>query len=211
MGGQSLFLLGCLWLGAISCKAQSRPVTVAAASAETHLCWQEGQRLMWGDFRSPRCYGEVCAYSSFVDAVTAADVPVIGFVDAQGLDDYRVSCVFVRDSSWANPRVVTPNDRAHALAHEQVHFDLAELTARKIRRCIAQHRAAGDDLFGPVVTTDIQCTLNELDALNALYDDDVNLRRPAVEAPAQRRWELRVARELRALARYRSTATTCPD
>lgn len=91
-------------------------------------------------------------------------------------------------------------DRVHALAHEQVHFDTAELVARKIRCYVAGRRAADDDLFGPVVATEIQCLLDEQVVLGELYDDDVNFRPPAVEAAAQRRWTQQVARELRALA-----------
>ncbi|WP_231590749.1 hypothetical protein [Hymenobacter terrenus] len=133
-------------------------------------------------------------------AATAARIPIVGFVDGQGRADYRVSCVFRRDSSWVNPSVTAAADRAGTLAHEQVHFDTAELVARKIRRCVAEHRAAGDDLFGSAVVAEIQCLLDEYAALGALYDDEVNFRTPAVEAAAQRRWTLRVARELRALA-----------
>ncbi|WP_156176283.1 hypothetical protein [Hymenobacter terrenus] len=181
------------------------------SARDNRICWQEGVRLQWSDFRAPRCYG--CTYSTFVAAATSANVLVVGFTTNDNKQDYRVTCRFLRDSSWVNP-VAAQHDasyRASTLAHEQLHFDIYELIARKIRQYAAQHRAAGDDLFGPVAAQDIKCLLSELKALNALYDDDVNFRTPTVEAAAQRRWTLRVARELRALAPYRSTATTCPD
>jgi hypothetical protein len=211
-----MFLFGYVWPFAI-CPS---PTQAQIARTNAHLCWQEGRRLAWSDFQAPQCYdndGSRCSYATFVAANTAANVLVAGFVDSQGLADYRVTCFFIRDSSWVNPKIVAvPVEvpaayRAYTLAHEQVHFDIYELIARKIRYYVAQHRAAGDDLFGPVAAQDIRCLLDELKTLNALYDDDVNFRSPAVEAAAQRRWTLLVARELRALARYKSIATTCPD
>ncbi len=176
-----------------------------------HLCWQEGRRLTWSDFQAPRCYGEYSKHASVVGANNAVSIVAAGFLDEQGAADYRVMCYFVRDSSWRNPNMTAARELAMSLAHEQLHFDIGELFARKIRWRVVQHRKAGEALFGPVVAQDIQCLLDELEALNALYDDEVNFRTPAVEAAAQRRWTLQVARELRALAPYRSTATTCPD
>lgn len=189
-------------------QAQARPQTIP--NGDNSLCWQQGRLLTWSDFRASECYGEGRSYASLVAATTAAGIPVIGFVDGAGRADYHVSCIFRRDSSWVNPRVTAAADRVHALAHEQVHFDTAELVARKIRCYVAGRRAADDDLFGPVVATEIQCLLDEQVVLGELYDDDVNFRPPAVEAAAQRRWAQQVARELRALAPYRSTAATCP-
>ena len=207
-----LFLLGNTWLMAISSPCvQGQPKQSTVATAAKRICWQEGRRLEWGDFKAVKCYGEAGKHPSTVGAATAVVVPVVGYVNAQGMSEYRVTCIFLRDSSWVNPRLTAPTDQRRTLAHEQLHFNIAELFARKIRYRVAQHRAAGDELFGPVVAQNIQCLLTEWDTLDDLYDEEVNFRPPAVEAAAQRRWELRLARELRALDRYKSTATTCPD
>ena len=204
-----IVLVVSLWLGSLlfPMRAQSHPPT--GAPHDNHLCWQQGRRLTWSDFRAPECYSDGKTHASLVAATTAASIPVISFVNGQGQADYHVTCLFLRDSSWVNPRVTTAAARAHTLAHEQLHFDTAELIARKIRCCIGQHRAAGNDLFGPAVVADIQCLLDEYAALSDLYDEDVNFRSPAVEAAAQHRWTLQLARELHALARYQSTAATC--
>ena len=180
-------------------------------TAENRLCWQESRLLTWKDFRAPECYGDCRHYPSLTAAASAARIPIVNFVDGEGRANYHVACVFRRDSSWVNPAVTDVEARAHTLAHEQLHFDTAELVARKIRRYVAERRAADDDLFGPIVVTEMQCLLDEYEALSALYDEDTNFRPPAVEAAAQRRWTLRVARELRELDRYKSTVTTCPE
>ena len=195
----------------LPCSVFAQTRLPAVAHSDNHLCWQQGRLLAWSDFRAPECYGDCSHYSSLTAAATAVRIPIVNFVDGEGRANYRVSCVFRRDSSWVNPRVTAAADRVHTLAHEQLHFDTAELVARRIRRYVAERRAAGDNLFGPVVVAEIQCLLDDYAYLSELYDDDVNFHSLAVEAAAQRRWTLLVARELRALARYQSTAVTCSD
>ena len=206
-------LLCLLGASALPAKGQRPPNETMA----NRICWQENRRLTWKDFRAKGCYdayGGRCGYATFVAASTAANVLVVGFVDSTELPDYRVTCYFLRDSSWVNPKLMaTPPDvtvgyRDYTLAHEQLHFDIHELIARKIRYYVTLSRARGDDLFGPIAAREIVCLLGELKSLNTLYDEEVNFRPPAVEAAAQRRWTLRVAREL---DRYKSTVTTCPE
>ena len=207
-----LFLLGNTWLMVISSPcAQGQPKLSTADKIANRLCWQEGRRLEWGDFQA-RQYPSADGHDpSTLSAVTAVVMPVVQTTDSRGTLTYRVDCVFVRDFSWVNSQVTTAEDRASTLAHEQVHFDLAELIVRKVRRRIAECTRSGEDVFGSAAEADIQCLLAEYNPLNDLYDEDVNFRPPAVEAAAQRRWTLRVARELRELDRYKSTVTTCPE
>ncbi|WP_156176282.1 hypothetical protein [Hymenobacter terrenus] len=180
-------------------------------STHSRLCWQEGIRLKWEDFQAPQHPSADGHDPAKLSALTAVVMPLTEITDSNGAPTYRLDCVFLRDLSWVNSQVKSAEDRASTLAHEQIHFDLAELIVRKVRRRIADGIRAGEDIFSSEVNADIQCLLTEYNPLNDLYDDDVNFRAPAVEAAAQRRWTLQVASELRALSPYRSTAATCLD
>jgi hypothetical protein len=125
---------------------------------------------------------------------------------------YRVDCVFLRDSSWVNNKVIkTAADRAETLAHEQVHFDIAELATRKLRCRIADGLREGQAIYGPQVSQDIIRLQAEEDELDEQFDQEViRAGGHKTEAPVRRRWQLRIAQELRALAAYASTAARCP-
>jgi hypothetical protein len=92
------------------------------------------------------------------------------------------------------------------LAHEQVHFDICELVARKLRFRIAQVDQAGGDVFDRQLNPEVKCLLSELNALNDLYDQETAHSRLVDQ---QRKWATQVQRELAALAAYQSTAGDC--
>lgn len=59
------------------------------------------------------------------------------------VENLRFEAVFIPEKSWWNPDV--PKDKEeYVLEHEQIHFGLLELAARRLT---AEARAAGNDLF----------------------------------------------------------------
>ena len=64
---------------------------------------------------------------------------------------YEVHCYFLQSESWVKPE--KPSD--HLLAHEQLHFDITELHARKLRQAMEEF--------------DIKKTKNVKPALQAIY------------------------------------------
>ena len=81
---------------------------------------------------------------------------------------------------------------ADLLRHEQVHFDLAELTAGKIRRRLAELQGAcampERDAFVEKIV--VQLT-DEFGKEQSLYDDETA---HGTKAPRQQQWEVRVKR-----------------
>lgn len=145
-------------------------------------------------------------------ALSATGSTFVPVTDAQGFATYRAYSVFLRDSSWVNKqKITTAADRAEVLAHEQLHFDIAELAARRLRRRIAQGLAAGEALDGPQVGQDFARIQAEEARLSAAFDQEVvQAGGHRWEAPVRRRWQLRMARALQELAAYAPTAATCP-
>lgn len=188
------------------------PSTWAPAAGTAHcICWREGRLLEWEDFRAttfPRSAPMAAASVGAVSATRSTLTPIT----ENGVPSYRVGCVFLRDSSWVNRGVIrTAAGRAATLAHEQLHFDIGELIARKLRRRIAQGLQAGEELYGPLASRDISGLQTQEDLLNNQFDQEVvRVGGHRFEAPVRKRWQQRIARELSALAAYKSTATTCP-
>jgi hypothetical protein len=182
-----------------------------AAGSAHRLCWQASRPLVWSDFRA-RTFPKSAPFDAKKMAAVSAVAPFLTPITERGVPSYRVDCVFLRDSSWVNNGAIkTAADRAEALAHEQVHFDIAELAARKLRCRIAAGLRAGQAIYGQQVSQDITRLQAEEDALDEQFDQEViRAGGHKTEAPVRRRWQLRIAQELRALAAYASTAATCP-
>jgi hypothetical protein len=94
------------------------------------LEWNEFYELQWSDFQGPR--GE----SAIGDAGTAVKIKAVPFYVGKKID-YDVLAYFDRQKSWSTDR------SNELLAHEQLHFDIAELYARKIRKKIRQLQSSG--------------------------------------------------------------------
>lgn len=115
---------------------------------------------------------------------------------------FRVLSQFDQALSWVKPKaLVTLSGRSRLLVHEQAHFDLSEVQARKLRRALYQLRTPCS------MTSDERKTLvmqhiREDAETQRRYDADTGFG--ANDMP-QRRWVLDIGRELAALADYAPT------
>jgi hypothetical protein len=97
-------------------------------SADSAGPWSAGRRLRWNDFRGrPPADGEEVAKTAYA----------LFYVWKCGRDafDFRVIAAFRPRQSWV--KAVVLKDTAlgrSALGHEQTHFDIAEVHARRMRR-----------------------------------------------------------------------------
>jgi hypothetical protein len=211
-------MLGNVWLGLIAGSLlhlvgimQTSPSQGLAANPGPRICWQEGQRLRWSDFRA-KSYPKSSPYDGSKMAAISAVGVAMEAITVKGVHTYRVDCVFVRDSSWVNNKAIkNAEDRAKTLTHEQLHFDIAELQARKLRQRIAQGLQAGEDLYSPPAAEAIARLQTEGDALDNRFDEEIAVAGGHKMAdPVHKRWQLRLTQELNTLAAYKSTATNCP-
>lgn len=133
-----------------------------------------------------------------VRASMLGDAPVF-FADIENL---AVEAVFIPDHSWWNPKV-PPEKQPYVLQHEQIHFALMELTARKINR--EQHQA-GHDL--PIIGNSPQeaqaLAVARINTIIAAYHEEILAQHTdfdtdtsAQYAPEiQQRWWNEVSRQL---------------
>jgi hypothetical protein len=162
-------------------------VRVTAGTQEVAgIPWSAERPLRWSDFQGPPLISSPAA------AVTAY---VLNY-DGECLDDrftFSVTATFLPDRSWVKPPIFErPLESAIALQHEQTHFDLGELHARRMRRALA---ALSDACAQPVDELDVvvQRLLNEDIVVQRQYDRETS---HGANHRRQAEWDARVRREL---------------
>lgn len=102
----------------------------ASISEEEKIVWQEDRKLDWTDFR-----GIPNAADTFVASTNSGVSFAFSIKESEsGVEvDYTVLSNFYPALSWYRPQRVN----AYILAHEQTHFDISELFARKLRKKLA--------------------------------------------------------------------------
>src|SRR5687767_8341950 len=118
-----LFFL--VWLPATN--VQTQP---AADPGTESISWNEFYRLQWHDFQGKP--GD----ESIGDAGAVVQIKAKPFIVKKKIN-YDVVALFNKRKSWTR-------DQSDALlAHEQLHFDIAEVYARKIRKKIEELNRRG--------------------------------------------------------------------
>jgi hypothetical protein len=193
-----------LLLAATACAPRSAPVVDPAGptlaetvmqqiDARRGIPWSADRRLTVDDFRGPvpasaGNEGARIAYGIF-DGARCVGMRF----------EFRVVAAMLPEQSWISPVVrANPADVARALAHEQTHFDLTEVHARRLRRHFTE-------LYEPCSRTqgELQSLtdrfLREESADQERYDSATrNGRDPAEQAT----WNRNVATRLSELSRF---------
>ncbi len=148
------------------------------------------KRLTWNDYRGQQPTGASEA------AVTATSV-AWGFQCVGDAFTFHVAAEFFPERSWVNPMIFVQLDsNLRTLRHEQLHFDITEVHARRMRRMFAT-------LDRPCARTEDELTklgetsLEAETAIQKHYDRETANGRDAV---GQSRWERQIGEALRELA-----------
>lgn len=89
--------------------------------------WSAQRRLTWADFQGPPdVRSSAAALSSYV---TSFDTECAGTVFVP-----RIVSRFLPKLSWVKSQHLLQRDSANTLRHEQTHFDLSEVQARRARQ-----------------------------------------------------------------------------
>jgi hypothetical protein len=182
-------LLVVLWVTYIS-------PDVLSQDTDSLKCWSTSNKLKWSDFKGKKPDD---AYSADLHAASGCRLNAIPFFK-DGLLRYQVTIAFIRYESWKS------DTADYLLKHEQLHFDIAELYARKIRKAIqgivkAIPKAKESD-FRPV----IQKLYGESADAHAAYDKETY---HGIITDRQATWEKKISIELKQLNDYASTIADC--
>lgn len=101
------------------------------------IAWKQARKLSWEDFKATPDAGSSNA------ALTSSSINIEFGFDNTGLQ-YSIKCSFDKTKSWVR---IKNND---VLGHEQGHFDLAEVYARKLNKAMKEYKfnakTVGDDV-----------------------------------------------------------------
>lgn len=113
--------------------------------------------------------------------------------------EYRVVAAFRPDHSWVRPEILKrPTDSARALRHEQTHFDLTELHARRLRRYFMELVAPCKSSQGDLSQVAERYVHDEANA-QAQYDRETDHGRKPTE---QSRWDKDVDSQLFSTSKF---------
>lgn len=160
---------------------------------EPILNWSESYKLSWEDFKAdPDFNSSAVAITAsgltFSFSVKETNTEVISF-------STEVKAHFYPEKSWYKPELA--ND--HILGHEQLHFDITELHARKFRQEISMLKTTSS------IKSDLKQLHKKINIELALmqdnYDNETNYSR---RHDMQTNWKVYVTEELQKLASYKS-------
>ena len=169
-------LVGLLWL------------LFSSNSNETEiLYWGQTGKLTWEDFD-----GEPRFDLKEIYALTSS-----GLMDSKGCKDgiiiYKIKSYFEKNESWVKEEARTD----YHLAHEQLHFDITELYARKLRKLLSsmEFKCGEEDKFEKFIAATLENWYNE----QKNYDI---ITRHSVDREKQVEWQYRIKMELSLLEEY---------
>jgi Bacterial protein of unknown function (DUF922) len=188
--GRSMHLLSGFTLAVLL--AAVVPLPQEPQGAEEIIVWSATRKLDWKDFRSkppPNTLAGALSAISHDYAVGCRD---------QALQ-LRVQTIFVPGRSWVTYRIVSSGLASRVgIRHEQIHFDLAEVYTRRIRKMFRELRdpcpRSDAELAGMV-----EQIIKEHWTAQRRYDTETE--NGQLEAK-QNDWEKRIAAELTALAPF---------
>lgn len=168
-------------------------VIEAQLARDEGLPWASKRPLIWADFKGdpPNNTGQVAAETAYT--------LIHGTRCARSAFEFRVMAAFRPKDSWVRPAMLrTAAESARALRHEQTHFNLTEVHARRLRRyygeLIAPCRSSTSDLAAAAERIG-----RDEKAAQERYDAETDHGRNAAE---QARWDKDVDAQLAALAKY---------
>ena len=161
-------------------------------AAAQQIPWKSDYYLVWSDFQGPPDPG-----SSYA-ACTHYDVSYNSKWDHSGAITVTVACSFDKSKSWKRPeRNLTPK----LLLHEEIHFYIAELYARKMRQAFALY--ASSHKGGPSASNDLNGIygglFRELQECNNKYDEETS---HSMNEDKQKEWTKKIVDGLKELSAY---------
>lgn len=156
-----------------------------AQEIEESILWNPNRKLGWFDFKGNVPPNSVSA------ATTASGISYWYSANPthHGVDlDFKVNAHFYPNRSWYKPGLCDDL----TLSHEQLHFDIAELFARKMRNKL-ERTSFSDDVRGEIreIYKDI---LKELGEFQERYDWETNFSR---NRGKQLEWNGKIAKALK--------------
>lgn len=146
------------------------------SSADELIHWAENQRLSWHDYKGRVDRGSGAAAS------TATFLGIDYNFSPQGLT-YKITCSFSKNKSWGLHRT------DYILSHEQAHFDIAEIFARKLNQRMGAYRFDRNN-YKKDLRKIYEDIISEKEAMQNRYDLETN---HSINKAKQAEWLMKVS------------------
>ncbi len=160
--------------------------------SEDSILWSENERLNWSDFKGkpPSNINAAALTASGLTFDFSAKTTQTKLIEFKAIVEAR----FYPAQSWYRKEYINPV----VLAHEQLHFDITELHARKLRKQITE---ANFTINIKREISKLHRTINKLlEEMQNKYDRESDYSR-SIET--QRKWQTFVKSELDKLSKYK--------
>lgn len=155
---------------------------------EDIIYWNESRKLTWADYKGKVQTGSDAA---------ASTATYLGIEYNFGRDGfgYKITCSFSKSKSWGLHKT------DYILLHEQGHFDIAEIFARKLNKKMGEYKF-NEATFKDDLRNLYQSLMTEKDAFQNQYDEETN---HSIKKEKQAEWLKKIAAlltEYKAFAGY---------
>jgi hypothetical protein len=164
--------------------------TMNFAQNKNEILWTEGKPLTWHDFQGkpePRFAAASTVYDIILHIAGNMDKKVIVYVNS----------IFFKEKSWKKKNWI--NDEV--LAHEQKHFDIVELFARKLRKTLSELKGLKKEEVEAKVYALYDVNDKAMDVYQDLYDEETD---GSMNGEKQREWQKKILKEIAELDAYKS-------
>ena len=161
------------------------------------ILWQENKKLKIQDFKADNKDTVKVNQQQFLGAISAIRIEYSSFQrNKNSVPDFSIKTYFDPNESW----MLLKND--YVLQHEQIHFDLTELYARKMRKSIEslrQKNVTNISIYRKKIqrwNAMKEKASNQFDADNQDYYIKIGQKILFQKNPKQEAWKKKVDREL---------------
>ena len=164
---------------------------------DNFILWQENKKLKIQDFKADNKDTIKVNRQQFLGAISAIRIEYSSFQrNKNSVPDFSIKTYFDPNESW----MLLKND--YVLQHEQIHFDLTELYARKMRKSVEslrQKNVTNISIYRKKIqhwNVMKEKASNQFDADNQDYYIKIGQKILLQKNPKQEAWKKKVDREL---------------
>lgn len=153
------------------------------------LLWQDNRPLTWEDFKGK-------PEKRFAAASTSYDI-LKDIEKKQAGTTVKIRAVFFHYSSWKKKEWINES----VLIHEQKHFDIVELYARKLRKLISEIKYTSQQDLETKIDSLYKLNDKAMDEYQDLYDEETD---GSMNGDKQREWNKKIIDEIKKLDNFKS-------
>ena len=158
---------------------------------DDRIYWNSDQLLLWKDFKGKP--DKISRNSAMAHTGIKTN-----FVYENGVLQATVASYFRKNKSWVKKHFLSSEE---GLKHEQGHFDLTEIYARKMRKQLLDRTFTLDNFqkdFKKIYDKNVK----ELDKVQEQYDEETNHH---INKEVQKQWNSKIENYFKELEDYNST------